>query len=793
MTKTNSETRKKSNELWKTARRRRAHLARKATSTVFPKIELSETEHIPLLNRKFKTLRSIYTDLNVSFVSLDPNTKKECITQDFNTLSNIGVRINSTSSLIVLDLDVKRKNSSLEKQLDYFSDFFDVNLRETLTVSTPSGGLHCYISLPNGLNFSEFSNFPKSNLSLDTPNKALKFVLPSEIVIDCDIRTSESANYFLAPTSSIDGVEYSVVDFATPILHVGDKGLENIKKTSDYIRDYRKNSKDGEKNSLVESKKINSLPHKKYIDAFEKSLNKTHSEKSFHSKRAKLFAAFSCCYSVEVLEELCIELEIDRDTYRKDRISQAELHYDVVNFDSSGIRHGSYCELGRNATRSSYSRSSIVYTEEAVQALLEHNQKRVAERNIARNPDYQRVYPRVLDIASISETLLTSGKGRKRRISQQYLDAMAVIENFGQPLSNVGVKIIVIARDAVIERLGVSSSRAGAALRLLRDSGILVIHSMPQVGLATTYTIPEIFTHSALTRSLRMAWGFNGKAKTNTDEKFHANLYLDRHSLTFREVFTNKPVKTNSNFIATKVQQMNSKVIEGSSIEFNHSTSLSYLKSEAIERGVEVIKTDSGYSMVDSETGEIIESAPLPKSVIEADNKDSSDDSEDIDEDSNPESSVIIAEVESESPQIIIEASEEDHSSISKHLDSMSKEISKNYSQVFEDLKNSEATKLKTSYESKVISLNSKIDENIGLKISKDKDEDRVNLNTPSIESSESDYCSKLSPIQVISDEVYYREHSQLEFERSIGFDFILQSEYEAMDPKRRPPPLFRT
>lgn len=713
-----------------------------ATLNSIPKFELSETEHVPFLNRRYKVIRETYKDLNVGFVPLRPNSKIEFIDGDFNTSNNIGVRISSESNFFVLDLDVKNPESSLESQLDYFSELFNVDLRKTFTISTPSGGLHCYLYLPEGLNFGKFPYFPKGNLNKGKPNEALKSILSSDVIIDCDIRTSESGGYFLAPTSVIDGVEYSPVNIKTPILTIGEKGVENIGLVSDLIESKSsvRTRNVNSSNVLNEDNKIHVMPPSKDIKAFAKSLKETHSESSYHAKRAKLITAFFCCYSVEVLEKLCVTLGIDKDTHRKGRMSARELRYDVVNFIPDYAGHGLYCEIGKRRGRS-VRKPKIVYTEEKLEELAAYNRKRVAERKIARNPEYQRVYPRVLDIALISSTLLTGSNGRMRRKSQQYFDALNIVENFTQVLSNVGVKIIVLARDAISSRLNITESRTAAALRLLRESGVLVIHSKPQTGLATTYVVPEKFTHPTLTKSLRMAWGFNGVEQKDTEKKFHANIYLDRNSLTFREVFTNKPVTTNTNYISTKIQKMNESIVENESSSYDQSVALSYLKCEATARGVEVVKTDDGYSMINTETGEIVEEAPLPKTVIDS-NADKKVLSNALTKDEELEIENLSLEIELDDLKIV----DESYLELFEVMGNINRDFEPERQRILEEYRDRKENILKNQSDSYR-----------GVKTTED--------------------------VSVLHDSY------KIDFKKSLGQNFMHQSTYDSLRQKRRPPP----
>jgi hypothetical protein len=96
-------------------------------------------------------------------------------------------------------------------------------------------------------------------------------------------------------------------------------------------------------------------------------------------------------------------------------------------------------------------------------------------------------------------------------------------------------------------------------------------------------------------------------------KKFHANLYLDRYSGVFREVFTEKIVESNFPLVLKWIQSMNELTMASASSSFGSGAAPSYLKSEAKDRGVTVVG-GSETLIVKESTGEIIEQSASSRS-----------------------------------------------------------------------------------------------------------------------------------------------------------------------------------
>lgn len=560
-------------------------------------------------------------------------------------------------NLLVLDIDSHAGSGiTVDSQIDVFSEFLGVNIRETLAVSTPSGGFHAYLLTPVD---AEYLHNGLQNLN--SYSKAISHLLGREVVVDADIRTGKSAGYTVGPTSIsltvIPGTDdqedqrilgfYKIADEThgfshlsnnADLLRISDEGfarfaqLKNLKQdlADEEVRLRRAEkaaARAAAKATAVSSKtvdisreihyaegsnKLDSLPPTDLLRKLEKEMI-VRNMGTFHQRRSFVKAALHCCHSDSAIAQVCIDFDIDRDSGTQDSISYKDLIIDLQRFTPSVRFHGGYCSFSQNEFKKAHTQGLSGDSDFNLSEFKEKNAKRVATRTVSRYEYGYRgaISPKVLDTSSISSKLLEGS--RRKTPSQQYLDAMAIVDYFLQPLSNVGSKAILLARSALESRLEMTASRASQALRILREKEIIYVSDKQKTGLAATYGVNDEFTHARLTKTLKMLWGFNGiplgtgevDSKGNL-KKFHANLYLDRFSGVFREVFTEKIVESNFPLVSKWIQSMNELTLVGSSPEFGPGAAISYLKSEAKDRGVTVVGGSETF-IIEEATGEIIE------------------------------------------------------------------------------------------------------------------------------------------------------------------------------------------
>lgn len=561
-------------------------------------------------------------------------------------------------NLFVLDIDSHAGSGiTVDSQIDTFSELLGIDLRNTLAVSTPSGGFHAYMLAP-----VDADNLQNGLQNLNSYSKAISHLLGRQVTVDADIRTGKSAGYTVGPTSiSLTVVPasdtqmeqrllgfYKIADEThgfsplsndAELLCMSEEGFARfarLKTLKQDLADEEIRVRRAEKAALRSAAmaeatlskttldiprdfhsaegahRLDSLPPSDLLRKLEKEMTARNMQ-TYHQKRSFVKAAIHCCHSDSAIAQVCMDFEIDRDSGSQDTISYKELIIDLQRFTPSVRFHGGYCSISQVEAKKAHLNLNTEDKEFNLAEFKAKNAERVASRKVSRYEFGYRgaVSPKVLDTSVISARLLEGT--RRKTPSKQYLDAMAIVDYFLQPLSNVGSKTILLARTAIETRLEMTSSRASQALRILREKEVIYVSDKQKTGLAATYAVNEEFTHARLTKTLKMLWGFNGiplgTGEVDSDgnlKKFHANLYLDRHSGVFREVFTEKIVESNFSLVVKWIQSMNESTLAPSVSSFGSGAAPSYLKSEAKDRGVTVIG-GSETIIVEEATGEIIE------------------------------------------------------------------------------------------------------------------------------------------------------------------------------------------
>ena len=131
---------------------------------------------------------------------------KEAVTSWNKTTINIDFRTNngavicgSKNNIIVLDIDLKKPESKLADGFDEFNKYLSAfKPIETLTVKTPSGGMHYYFNYNHSDERTTYliKNYLKNRSGYRNAS--------------IDIRTEGC--YILIPGSSINGKEYEIIN-----------------------------------------------------------------------------------------------------------------------------------------------------------------------------------------------------------------------------------------------------------------------------------------------------------------------------------------------------------------------------------------------------------------------------------------------------------------------------------------------------------------------------------------------------------------------------------------------------
>lgn len=594
------------------------------------------------------------------FTELRPGTKVPVSRFDDDSTYDVAPEIKDygvvpKKNLLILDIDSHGgTGTTVSEQIELFSELLGVDLRTTFNVATPSGGIHSYLLIPE-----DRKQLPVGIHNLKAYSDAIGKILGRPVHVDADLRSGRSSGYAVGPTSAFVRLEtdpetglqvqireiYRIADESdgfsaenanADLQFISDLGfqrlasLRSIKK--EMLDDSLRARREERARRKAEAKKVSvgqleeairefpvadkssqtdAMPAPEFVRKLQREMN-LRKMVTFHQRRSFVKAALHCCHSDTAIAQVCIDLDIDRDSGTKSEISYSDLLSDLARFSPTVSYHGGYCSRSRQSSRPSatdFVEEGRVFT---VEELREKNAKKVAERSISRHkPGYRSpVNPRVLNVSAISSRLL---EGSKRKTpSQQYFDAMRVVDYFLQPLSNVGARVVILARTALEQRLELSPSRAAQAVRILRQKGIISVVDKQRTGLSATYAIDEMFTHPRLTKTLRMLWGFNGVVISENDDKkqkFHAAIYLDRFDGVFREVFTEKIVESDFPSVALWLHEMTSAVSIPDAENVGPGAALSYLKSEAETRGIKVVSGPDPI-LIEENTGEIVSSGP---------------------------------------------------------------------------------------------------------------------------------------------------------------------------------------
>ncbi len=432
-------------------------------------------------------------------------------------------------NFFILDLDVHR--GDLKLQLALFDQLFGVNLSETLVVKTPSGGLHYYLRLPEGFDEPIFNGSLRSYAKHLMENSGVTIDY-----IDADIRSSEATGYVVGPGSHVS-VGKKGAPYKTPggytlegdskfILARGEfKGLSEISTGgAELLRHLRalqlkKRAPTGiEKTEEVEAPLMETAPSAEVIARVSYGLKKKLGDSSeYHRKRSFTLAALRCCYSDYAIAAACVKLEIDRDSYTRERMPFWETLADMRGLRTEGsVSHTRYCDIGHAAR----------YKEgDSLEERLEKIKKKVETRTLARERHYRK--PQVINMGKAIRKL----DAGTPKVPQRVRDAVLILDTLFQPLTNVGATRVVVARKPVGEKLGLTASRMTDAMRLLRESGIVEVRNRQRTGLAATYSVSDAYIHKLLTGSLKHRWSI-----INERENRKVPLLYNRFDNTFHEL-----------------------------------------------------------------------------------------------------------------------------------------------------------------------------------------------------------------------------------------------------------------
>lgn len=595
-------------------------------------VETGEVGPFRVSRRKFEDcLRGMADFLRVTDISKAPTSsfsegRRNCMKHiPFN--GNYGVK--PRGNLFVLDIDLHNPNAaSIEDQISYFGRLFEVDLRSTMATVTQTGGLHIFLKADDSIKLSDFE-FPKNSLRYH--NSVYNKIVGENLVIDADIRSGLSNGYVVGPGSYFPTFGNGFYDLAggrygfNKEYEIATVPESAIKRLSDALKEdkwrlRKKNAGNSGDNSNVgtassgivdysvipsgfdavsdDDVKVVGFPSQAVLSLIKRRVD-AKKIASYHAKRAYVKSALHCCYSDDVIAAVCVNLGYDRDTFSDSRISEEALHSDIEGFTPQAKYHSSFCPNSKAAKRKArQSASGGSYEHYNLDEVIAKN-KYLVENRAFNKSGFHTVMPTVLDIGRISKAILLEKKRANPGV--QYFNAMGVVNYFLQPLSNVGATSVILAVDAVSERLGISRSQASQALRLLRSSGVIRIVRRQRTGLAALYSVDAGFVDNAFTRSLRNTWGarYRNIGGSYLDVE---PLVFDYSGRCFRTVFTDEEVSIMGDY-SRFFDGFRAALPDVNFTDFGSGAARSYLLSSAKHFGYEVVDGDD---VIIADTGELV-------------------------------------------------------------------------------------------------------------------------------------------------------------------------------------------
>ena len=394
--------------------------------------------------------------------------------------------------LIVLDVDTHRYDMNLDEQVAAFSVLLGVDLKETLTVTTPSGGRHFYLLLPED---ADPSILPKTTLR-SAKEEIRELAEMPDLSIDADIRSAAALAYAIGPGSCFRDFQYQVSKFA-PVLEVPSKGYENLVQVRNLSekrkrKTLRENRKKFQENATEEFESFDTVPAET-IEKLRYSLLKSDAI-AYHEKRSVVKAALHCCYSDVAIARACRDLEIDKDTFTGRRIRLGTIISDMAKFHPTHRYHGGFCPIPKEKKRAEL--KAVTFDPEKMKA------RQKARR--ASGKSWRTMVPRVVDVPRVHEMLMK--QTNRSKPTSQIVHALWIVDELIQPLSNIGILKLRLPLTLIQANLGLTKSQASQALRLLRQTGVIAVTKKQHQGATCLYVLSGDFVHEGLTKGLRSTW-----------------------------------------------------------------------------------------------------------------------------------------------------------------------------------------------------------------------------------------------------------------------------------------------
>lgn len=479
--------------------------------------------------------------------------------------------------LMIFDLDVAKlrlsafgeplETSADERYLEarrsiaQLQELLGMDLRRTYAQLSPSGGVHIFLLLPEGV---DPQDLPSAKIS--DGMRSLVGIAPDRWGSELrgDIRSGASNGFLLMAGSRIsredeDSFYYMPLvadprwsdfkDFRSGrklrILELTEAAVDRLKEARALDLSLRGSSQStlalgdgsiplGPSFPAIRGELSDELQSRSYGRLLQRLREQPPSR--YHEARAQIYRALSCCSSPEAIAELCRISGYDRDSARNRVLSQEELLADLESMDRRGLtalRCGPHCRV-QNSAEAEEPSSRALELETLLSAVVRENPElspeglkrlqsevliggraRLDLRDQRRGSYgiYGKRRPRALSYGAVARAILgeRSYAARLRDSSAQIaayrLRALELMVGYFGPLFSAGAEVAIAPAGELMELFGYSRSQLREALRLLRELEILTVRHRQSSGRSATYGAGDAkFYDRELGRSLLRSW-----------------------------------------------------------------------------------------------------------------------------------------------------------------------------------------------------------------------------------------------------------------------------------------------
>lgn len=497
----------------------------------------------------------------------------------------------SSSRLLVFDLDVRKhrllsdgskvsttaeeRYLEARKSIAQLELILRMDLRQTYAQLSPSGGIHIFLLLPEGVDPRELPSSKISNgmrTLAGIPRESWKTELRG------DIRSGASNGFILMAGSQIDEPEghYSPLvadsrwsDFKD---YRSGRKLRLLELSSGAVERLREARSIDDGLQAEKSKRIaigDRAPREPAVlrsselkpSSYSRLLQRLRDEplRSYHEARAQIYRALSCCSAPATIAEVCRDAGYGRDSYRGRELTDLELLADIEAMAQRGLRSercGSHCStIGSGSSVDSQREAKLQELIERILAeqeidpssmdALSYNRARssallqarsMLDLEAQREADYGiygRRKPRGFSYRALTGGILgaqTYGKLRRHeqvKVAGYRLRALELAVGYFGPLFSAGSSTAIASSKELTSLFGWTESQLREALRHLRDVGVIALTHRQISGRASGYGPGESrFFDPILSRKLRAAWGLS-RIEDGTGERAFLGGYFD--------------------------------------------------------------------------------------------------------------------------------------------------------------------------------------------------------------------------------------------------------------------------